>query len=488
MHGEGQWSRLSAAAVSALIALAGFVSASAATAQTIEPPFDARYSVDDLGPPPGVPARLGGLTLRAGDPNTLLIGGEANSASGALYAVRVTRNAEGHITGFRGTASRFADAPFNDGGVTYGPGGALFLARWPNNELGQIRPGSTTTDKVIDMSALGVESSLSALAFVPTGFPGAGRMKLSSYSGGAWYDAGVAPDGTGTFDLVGVTEVPASRLPGGPEGYVYVPAGSANFPRPSMLVAEYQAGNVAAYELDANGNPKISTRRTFISGLSGAEGAFIDPVTNDFIFSTFGGGDHVVAVRGFGANPVLGVSAGVAPVRGKVSVRVPGGKFVPLGQARQIPVGSYLDTRKGTVRLTTARDRRGSKQSGEFLSGVFQVRQSRKASAKGLTELRLTGSGFGACGRGRDARHSPIGARAEASALVVRSLRGRAKGRFRSRGKYSAATVRGTDWTVADRCDGTLTTVRRGTVEVRDYRLHKTVVLGRGKRYLAKAP
>ena len=38
----------------------------------------------------------------------------------------------------------------------------------------------------------------------------------------------------------------------------------------------------------------------------------------------------------------------------------------------------------------------------------------------------------------------------------------------------SAATIRGTDWTVTDRCDGTLATVRRGTVRVRDFGLHPT--------------
>jgi hypothetical protein len=36
-----------------------------------------------------------------------------------------------------------------------------------------------------------------------------------------------------------------------------------------------------------------------MTGLTGAEGALIDPVTGDFIFSTFGGGDHVIVVRGF---------------------------------------------------------------------------------------------------------------------------------------------------------------------------------------------
>ena len=37
------------------------------------------------------------------------------------------RDASGHIVGFSGTATRFADAANNDGGVTYGPGGVLFL-------------------------------------------------------------------------------------------------------------------------------------------------------------------------------------------------------------------------------------------------------------------------------------------------------------------------------------------------------------------------
>jgi hypothetical protein len=38
-----------------------------------------------------------------------------------------------------------------------------------------------------------------------------------------------------------------------------------------------------------------------------------------------------------------------------------------------------------------------------------------------------------------------------------------------------------------DRCDGTLTSVRRGTVAVRDFRRRKTIVLTGGKSYLARA-
>ncbi|MDP8944090.1 MAG: hypothetical protein M3N16_08245, partial [Actinomycetota bacterium] len=50
----------------------------------------------------------------------------------------------------------------------------------------------------------------------------------------------------------------------------------------------------------------------------------------------------------------------------------------------------------------------------------------------------------------------------------VRRLWGRdRKGRFRTKGRSSHATVRGTVWLVEDRCDGTHVRVRRGAVEVR---------------------
>ena len=39
----------------------------------------------------------------------------------------------------------------------------------------------------------------------------------------------------------------------------------------------------------------------FMTGLTGAEGGVIDPLTGDFIFSTFGGGNRIVVVSGFTA-------------------------------------------------------------------------------------------------------------------------------------------------------------------------------------------
>lgn len=190
--------------------------------------------------------------------------------------------------------------------------------------------------------------------------------------------------------------------------------------------------------------------------------------------------------------PVLGKRVNAALVKGTVLIKLPAGTarasqakgtgFVPLTQARQIPVGSLFDTRKGTVRLTTAVAKGTGTQSGEFTGGVFQVLQSRTGKSKGIAELRLKGSSFSRCKAGKRAVSS------KRSKRSIRRLRGDAKGRFRTRGRYSAATVRGTVWTVTDRCDGTLTQVKRGTVSVRDRRLRRTITVRAGKSYLARAP
>jgi hypothetical protein len=197
-------------------------------------------------------------------------------------------------------------------------------------------------------------------------------------------------------------------------------------------------------------------------------------------------------------NPTLGVDVNVQEVAGTVLVGIPaaaaraagsgrasqkGLTFVPLSEARQVPVGSFLDTRKGTLRLESATNPAGRRQRGTFLNGLFQVRQSRKRSAKGLTDLVLKGSSFRRCRAG-----SGKGARAALTRRQIRRLRANARGRFRTSGSNSSATVRGTIWDITDRCDGTLTKVKRGKVVVRDFRRKKNITLRAGKSYLAKAP
>jgi hypothetical protein len=448
-----------------------------AQAPVLEAPFNKAYSITDLGAPAGVPTRFGGLTLRAGTTNKLLLGGAANSADGALYEVTVTRNAQGHINGFTGTATRAADAAYNDGGVTYGPGGVLFLARWPNNELGQTKPGSAITDKITSLSTVGIESSLASLLFVPSGLPGAGRLKMASYGGGAWYDATVKPDGAGTYDLVGPKEVTASRLSGGPEGFVYVARGSAQFPKPSLIVSEYGADQVATYEVDADGDPVVATRRTMISGLDGAEGAFIDPVTGDYLFSTFGGTNRVIVVSGFSKPPpppVAGKKVNVFTVKGTVKVKRKGKKgFATLKAGDQIPTGSTVDTTKGRVTLVTE-GKKGATDQADFYDGIFKITQSKKSKLTTLTLVEKL-----SCGAGK--------ASVAKKKKKKRRLWGDGKGNFQTRGKNSAATVLGTKWLVEDSCSATTTRVARGVVSVRDFVKKKTVKVKAGHKYVARS-
>lgn len=265
--------------------------------QVVEPPFDANYVTVDLGSVTDLPAAYGGVTFKSGDVNTLLIGGLANAGTAAVYEVPVVRDCANHITGFAGPATLFASAPYIDGGLTYGPGGVIFYTTYSNNTLGQIKPGSTEPDKIIGLSALGIVGSTGTLRFIPPGYPHAGDLLIGSYSGSVWYRTSLIPDGDGTYDLGPVTTGPFTG--GGPEGIVFIAAGNPSFAADSVLISEYSASRVAAYEIDPDGFPIVRTRRVVISGLFGAEGAVIDPLSGDFIFSTFGGGNRVIVVQGF---------------------------------------------------------------------------------------------------------------------------------------------------------------------------------------------
>lgn len=265
----------------------------------VAPDYAANYSLLDLGTPLGVSGRLGGLSVLPWDLNTLVIGGNANNPNGSVFAIGVERDADHHIIGFNGTARFYASAPEIDGGLAFGPGGVLFYTGYDENLLGQIKPGSVAPDKVIELEPLGITRSVGTLNVVPTGFGDAGELRIASYNSGNFYSARLVPDGQGTFDLAGIVQ--EARLVNGPEGLVYVPTGSALFPDPAMLVSEFGASKVSAFDVDAGANPIFATRRDFVTGLAGAEGGAIDPLSGDFLFSTFGTENRVIVVGGFAA-------------------------------------------------------------------------------------------------------------------------------------------------------------------------------------------
>lgn len=274
----------------------------AAHGQTIDPFYAGNYSYVNLGSAPNVPTAYGGLVGKAGDANTLLLGGAANGESGAVYNVGVNRtlvNGLMRITSFSGSSSQYSTAPQIDGGLTYAPNGNLLFTGYSGNQIGQIKPGSTSPDLITTLSSY---NSVGSLLFAPGSTPASGNLKVLSYNASVWYTVAYTLNASTGLYAFGTPTNPIT-LSGGLEGAVYVPGGSALFSSPSVLVDEYLTGAVAAYTLDANNDPIASSRRVFISGLSGVEGAYIDPSTGDFLFSTYGGNNQVIAVRGFQAVP-----------------------------------------------------------------------------------------------------------------------------------------------------------------------------------------
>ena len=150
----------------------------------------------------------------------------------------------------------------------------------------------------------------------------------------------------------------------------------------------------------------------------------------------------------------------------------------PLRAGEQIPVGSTIDTTHGTITLET-RAPDGTVQFASFTGGVFTINQT----PGGTPVLALVGGDFSVCKSKKAQRHV-----AAKPTTVVRSLWGSGHGNFETRGRYAAATVRGTVWHTSDRCDGTNVTVARGTVAVQDLVKHITVTVTAPHSYLARAP
>ena len=117
------------------------------------------------------------------------------------------------------------------------------------------------------------------------------------------------------------------------------------------------------------------------------------------------------------------------------------------------------------------------------------VAAARAGADGGVTILSLVENAFaGAPSYALCTAHKTDQATAAAlSSRTLQLLNASAHGKFRTRGRYSAATVRGTKWTIADRCDGTLTHDITDSVVVSDFVRHKTVILHAGQSYLAPA-
>lgn len=203
------------------------------------------------------------------------------------------------------------------------------------------------------------------------------------------------------------------------------------------------------------------------------------------------------------APPTVGETVIARVVSGMVFFRPPGGAarsrvgghaaqapagFTPVKGAEVIPVGSTVDAVRGRLALTsvataTGADKTRTVQKADFYAGIFQIRQKRVE--KPITDIVVKSVSFPrVCGA---STRAVTGSGAKGANKVVTQLGGNGKGNFRTIGRHSAATVRGTIWLTQERCDGTLTRVTRGVVSVRDLGTGRTVSVRAGSSYLARA-
>ena len=144
---------------------------------------------------------------------------------------------------------------------------------------------------------------------------------------------------------------------------------------------------------------------------------------------------------------------------------------MPFDPSQAIPNHSEIDVTKGKITLTAVLKPGGKPETATFFDGIFKLTLGKKT-----TDLTLS-QALAKCPKKGSAH-------AAAKKPKTRKLWGNGSGSFRTRGQYSAATVRGTEWLVQDSCAGTLTRVKKGVVSVRDNVKRKTIILRAGKKYL----
>jgi hypothetical protein len=175
--------------------------------------------------------------------------------------------------------------------------------------------------------------------------------------------------------------------------------------------------------------------------------------------------------------PLFQRTATLEPLEGTVLIKLPGSnEVVELQDVTTVPMGTKVDVSNGHVLLVTQKKPSGGLQSIELWAGAFVLKQKRKNN---ITVLTLASSFAGAA-------QSRAGE--ETASLRKRKRRrlwGSGKCRCRHRGRHSSGTSRGTQWLTAERRRGTLTKVKKGKVEVRDFKRHKKVLVKAGEKYLA---
>jgi len=395
-----------------------------------------------------------GANLTATDGGVSFVEGPAGQPSGAGSAR--LRTATGHGDGAAQLRStRFAGTPLS--AIT-----AMTYATHTSITNGAQLPYLRLT---VDLDANGsvddelffepVYQTLAGLGTVPQPAIALGSWQVWNARGGLWWSQrGLAGSSAGTgvktLDAM-IAAAPLARI-------VNTPGRAGGVSLSSGVVAPDQRfdGNVDAFTIDIGAGP----------------------TTYDFEPGP--------------APPVRNQSAVVTAVQGTIKITMPGKRTRKLiNRGENVPLGTIVDASNGRASIATVNARGAKAQSSWFYDGAFSVRQ--RGGTRPVTEIELRSPRFVAlCGGSASAGAASASAlvsratrRRRRSKRVVSSLWGDGKGSFRTTGRNSAATVRGTKWLTQERCDGTLTRVVRGVVKVKNLRTNKVVTITGGHSYLA---
>jgi hypothetical protein len=176
------------------------------------------------------------------------------------------------------------------------------------------------------------------------------------------------------------------------------------------------------------------------------------------------------------------VSGRPAPGAEQPRVKVPARRtFAALTGPVRLPEGTLVDVSgRAAIVLVDPRGRAttfsglqpGTASQPDGVSSVFRY----EGVADGTIQLALVGGSFSSK---RSYHGNPKTTR------PARRVWGSGHGRFSTRGRYAAATVRGTIWEMADYTNGSLCADKLGLVSVLDLVKSSTVELRTGQSYFA---
>jgi DNA-binding beta-propeller fold protein YncE len=190
--------------------------------------------------------------------------------------------------------------------------------------------------------------------------------------------------------------------------------------------------------------------------------------------------------------PIVHETTNLSLASGTVLIKVPGEKnFKKLDGSVLVPLGTVIDATDGRV-FSTLANKAKEFSTAQFWGGVFDVIQTSEDDPVDVMRLRNEYVEGAKC-RPDDSDSANTASISSTKSVTIAKKKKKAKnkvwgdgkGKFRTQGSGSSASVRGTRWLLADYADGTLVSVSKGLVAVKDFAAHKTFQVKAGESHFA---